>query len=395
LRAFTAIRSTGLRAEIEPVSAADFMRFLLHWQHVAGEQQLKGPEGLAAVVEQLDGYEVAAGAWEHEVLAARVADYEPDFIDRLCLSGRVAWGRLSPANGSGKAPLRSSPIALMLREQRGGAVARGRRAGGGRAERGGRGVYEALRSRGASFFHEIVSGTGQLRTQAERSLGELAGLGLVTADSFGGLRALLAPSEKHKRRARRRRTAYEVDTAGRWALLKADPAPDDGKRAEEIARALLRRYGVVFRALLARESRLPTWRELAAVYRRLEARGEIRGGRFVSGFGGEQFALADAVGRLRAVRKLDKSGELVALSGADPLNLVGIVTPESARGRDHSEPGALSRRPRDRRARRRRAPPPCAFRIRRRYPEDALLAPLERARLHAEKALRGGAQAPA
>jgi ATP-dependent helicase Lhr and Lhr-like helicase len=195
-----------------------------------------------------------------------------------------------------------------------------------------RAVYEALRMRGASFFHEIVAATGQLRTQAERSLGELAGSGLVTADSFGGLRALLAPSEKHKRRSRHRRIASEVDAAGRWALLTGEAAGEDGRRAEEIARALLRRYGVVFRALLARESRLPTWRELAQVYRRLEARGEIRGGRFVSGFGGEQFALADAVGRLRAVRKLDKSGELVALSGADPLNLVGILTPDARVG---------------------------------------------------------------
>ena len=320
-----------LRAEIEPVSAADFMRFLLHWQHVAGEQQLKGPEGLAAVVEQLDGYEVAAGAWEHEVLAARVADYEPDLIDRLCLSGRVAWGRLSPANGTGKAPLRSSPIALMLREHAGLWRAAAEPEAGELGSEA-RAVYEALRSHGASFFHEIVSVTGQLRSQAERSLGELAGLGLVTADSFGGLRALLAPSEKHKRRSRRRRPAYEVDTAGRWAILRGDATADDAKRVEEISRALLRRYGVVFRALLVRESRLPTWRELAAVYRRLEARGEIRGGRFVSGFGGEQFALSDAVGRLRAVRKLEKSGELVALSGADPLNLVGIVTPQARVG---------------------------------------------------------------
>ena len=316
-----------LRAEIEPVSAADFMRFLLYWQHVAGETQVKGVEGLAAVIGQLDGYEVQAGAWEHEVLAARVQDYEPDFIDRLCLSGRVAWGRLSPANGSGKAPLRSSPIALMLREHAGLWRAAAEPEAGDLSSEASA-VYEALRSRGASFFHEIVSATGQLRTQAERSLGELAGSGVVTADSFGGLRALLAPSDKHKRRSRRR-PAYEVDTAGRWALLRGDAAADGGKRVEEIARALLRRYGVVFRALLARESRLPTWRELAAVYRRLEARGEIRGGRFVSGFGGEQFALADAVGRLRAVRKLDKGGELVALSGADPLNLVGIVTPEA------------------------------------------------------------------
>jgi ATP-dependent Lhr-like helicase len=261
------------------------------------------------------------------VLAARVQDYEPDFIDRLCLSGRVAWGRLSPANGSGKAPLRSSPIALMLRERAGlWRAAAGPEAADLSSEASA--AYEALRSRGALFFHELVSATGQLRTQAERSLGELAGVGLVTADSFGGLRALLAPSDKHKRRSRHRRPAYDVDTAGRWALLRGDTV-EDGRRAEQIARALLKRYGVVFRALLARESRLPTWRELAQVYRRLEARGEIRGGRFVSGFGGEQFALADAVGRLRAVRKLDRSGELVALSGADPLNLAGILTPDA------------------------------------------------------------------
>ncbi len=317
-----------LRAEIEPVSAADFMRFLLHWQHAAGETRVKGVEGLAAVIGQLDGYEVPAGAWEHEVLAARVEDYEPDFIDRLCLSGRVAWGRLSPANGSGKAPLRSSPIAMMLREH-----AEVWRAAAepetGELSSEASAVYDTLRSRGASFFHELAAAIGLLPAQLERSLGELAGSGLVTADSFGGLRALLAPSEKHKRRSRRRRRAYEVDTAGRWSLLRGDAAADDGKRVEQIARALLSRYGVVFRALLARESRPPTWRELATVYRRLEARGEIRGGRFVSGFGGEQFALADAVGRLRSVRKLEKSGELIALSGADPLNLVGIVTPDA------------------------------------------------------------------
>jgi ATP-dependent Lhr-like helicase len=317
-----------LRAEIEPVSAADFMRFLVHWQHAAGETRVKGAEGLAAVIEQLDGFELPAGAWEQDVLAARVQDYEPDFIDRLCLSGRVAWGRITPALGTGKAPLRSSPIALMPREH----AALWRAAAepeGGDASSEARAVYDALRARGASFFHELVAGTGLLRTQVERALGELAGAGLVTADSFSGLRALLAPSDKHRKRSRRRGMGSEVDTAGRWALLLGGDAIDEGKRMESIARTLLHRYGVVFRALLAREPRLPTWRELAAVYRRLEARGEIRGGRFVSGFGGEQFALADAVGRLRAVRKQDWNGELVALSAADPLNLVGIVTPEA------------------------------------------------------------------
>jgi len=317
-----------LRAEIEPVGAADFMRFLLHWQHVAGEAQLSGVEGLAGAIEQLDGFEVQAGAWEQDVLTARVKDYDPGFIDRLCLSGRMAWGRITPPSGASKAPLRSSPIALMPREH----AALWRPAGepeAGELSSDARTVHDILASRGASFFHELSAATGLLRTQVERALGELAGAGLVTADSFSGLRALLAPSEKHKRRSRRRGSDVGVDTAGRWALLHGDAGTDEKTRIEALAWVLLRRYGVVFRALLAREPRLPAWRELAYVYRRLEARGEIRGGRFVSGFGGEQFALPDAVGRLRALRKQEQAGEFVALSAADPLNLVGIVTPEA------------------------------------------------------------------
>lgn len=330
-----------LRAEIEPVTAADFTRFLLHWQHVAADQQVRGTEGLAAVVEQLDGYELAAAAWENDILPARVADYGGEQIDALCLSGRVAWGRLAPMDGLGKAPLKSSPIALMKREH----AALWRVAAevdSAALTSAGRAVHDVLAARGALFFHELAGATRLLPTQVERALGELAGAGLVTADSFSGLRALLTPPEKRERLNRRRRTgAQGVDTAGRWALLRhpSPPTPlpegegssqfpsSPGKdRNEEIARALLKRYGVVFRALLARES-LPPWRELAMIYRRMEARGEIRGGRFVSGFGGEQFALPDAVGRLRAVRKQEKEGDLVVLSAADPLNLVGILTP--------------------------------------------------------------------
>ena len=321
-----------LRAEIEAVTAADFMRFLLHWQHVAPDQQMSGVEGLAAVVEQLDGYELAAAAWEHDVLPARVRDYTSSFIDMLCLSGRVAWGRMTPMDGAGKAPLKTSPIALMVREHAG----LWRIAAATDPEvltSQGRAVYEALLTRGASFFHELVAATGLLRTHVERALGELAGVGLVTADSFSGLRALLTPSEKRKDlsggRSSSRRSAYGVDTAGRWALLAGESDITGEARVEAIARGLLKRYGIVFRSLLSRESRLPTWRELVMVYRRLEARGEIRGGRFVGGFGGEQFALPDAVGRLRAVRKLEKSGELIVLSAADPLNLVGILTPDA------------------------------------------------------------------
>jgi ATP-dependent Lhr-like helicase len=324
-----------LRAEIEPVLAADFMRFLLHWQHVDPEDQVAGVDGLAAVIAQLDGYEVAADAWEKHVLPARVREYDASLIDTLCLSGRVAWGRLTPMETAGKAPLKSSPIALMLREHA--ALWRvAAEADTSLLTSEARAGLDALRSRGALFFHEIVTATRLLPTLVERALGELAGAGLVTADSFSGLRALLTPPEKRKSLSGRgagRASMYGVDTAGRWALLTRESVGGDSveapDRVEPIARALLARYGVVFRALLARESRLPPWRELVMVYRRLEARGEIRGGRFVSGFGGEQFAAPDAVGRLRAVRKQEKSGALVSLSGADPLNLVGILTPEA------------------------------------------------------------------
>ena len=299
-----------LRAEIEPVSAADFMRFLLHWQHVAGEDQVKGVEGLAAVIEQLEGFELAAAAWEHDVLPARVADYGAEQLDRLCLSGRVAWGRLTPGS---KAPLRTSPMALLLREH----------AAHWSVEKDvpdfsseAAAVREALQKRGASFFNELVNATRLLPAFVERGLAELAGAGIATADSFAGLRALLAQPDK-------RRTL--VETAGRWTLLVSERSDD----VEAVARTLLKRYGVVFRSMLQRESGLPPWRELVRVYRRMEARGEIRGGRFVAGFGGEQFAAPDAVGRLRAVRKMEAVDELVVLSAADPLNLAGILTPHA------------------------------------------------------------------
>jgi ATP-dependent Lhr-like helicase len=184
-------------------------------------------------------------------------------------------------------------------------------------------VREALAKRGASFFHEIVSATGLLPALVERALAELAGAGIATADSFAGLRALLAQREKRRKL---------VEAAGRWSLLATSVAPAEAaaeRNVEPIARALLKRYGVVFRSMLVRETQLPPWRDLVRVYRRLEARGEIRGGRFVSGFGGEQFAASDAVGRLRAIRKQERIGELVTVSATDPLNLVGILTPEA------------------------------------------------------------------
>jgi ATP-dependent Lhr-like helicase len=301
-----------LRSEIEPVAAADFMRFLAHWQHAAGEDRVRGTEGTLAIVAQLEGLELPAIAWEHDVLPARVADYGAEMIDQLCYSGRVMWGRLT--RGS-KAALRTSPIALMLRANvslpPGEGPGRGSDDAPLTAEA--TAVHEALAKRGASFFHEIVAATGLLPAFVERALAELAGAGLATADSFAGLRALLARQDK--RRAL-------IEAAGRWSLFSRDEASIDA-----VAPVLLKRYGIVFRSMLQRESNLPPWRDLVRVYRRLEARGEVRGGRFVAGFGGEQFAAPDAVGRLRAVRKSEKTGERIVLSAADPLNLVGILTP--------------------------------------------------------------------
>jgi len=300
-----------LRSEIEPVSAAEFLRFLTHWQHVAGEDRLRGAEGLAAAVEQLEGFEIAAAAWEHDVLPARVADYGAEQLDGLCVSGRVAWGRLTPG---ARAPLRTSPVALLLREHLGAWKTASQSID---LSSEAQAVRQTLEKRGASFFRELAAATGLLPAFLERALAELAGAGVVTADSFAGLRALLAAPEKRRGR---------VEQAGRWSLF--DSVSNEFS-IENVARTLLKRYGVVFRGVLQRESQLPPWRELVRVYRRLEARGEIRGGRFVAGFGGEQFAAPDAVGRLRAVRKLERPGELVLVSAADPLNLVGILTPDA------------------------------------------------------------------
>jgi ATP-dependent Lhr-like helicase len=335
-----------LRAEIQPVAPSEFMRFLFHWQHVEPDERVAGLEGLAAVVAQLDGFEIGAGAWEASALPVRVRDYAPELLDMLCLSGRIGWGRLAArggTNGTAAGPLRTSPVALFLRPNARHwleLAVRERPPLSGYAAQ----LLESLEQHGASFFHELVTASGLLPTQAEQALAELVASGLVTADSFAGMRALLTPSQKRAplghgyERRRRRTSAYSVETAGRWSALPVrlatDPpetpssrAPSDAVHAQAVA--LLRRWGVVYRRLLEREACTASWRELALVYRRMEARGEIRGGRFVSGFAGEQFALPEAVGRLRSVRKLPPSGRLLTISAADPLNLTGLITPEA------------------------------------------------------------------
>jgi ATP-dependent helicase Lhr and Lhr-like helicase len=321
-----------LRAEIEPVSAADFMRFLFAWQRVDPEYRVAGLEGLALLLGQLDGLELPAAAWETEVLSSRCEEYDPSLLDTLCLTGRVAWGRLTPPQRTGGAtgPIRSTSIALFLREHADSWISAGSATApqlSGYAER----VREVLEQRGASFFHELVARSGLLPTQVEQALAELAGTGLVTSDSFAGLRALVTPSSKRKplsgARRRHRTAPHGIETAGRWSLLGTSGSEPSKDRVELAARTLLRRYGVVYKRLLAREPGAPLWRELLMVYRRLEARGEIRGGRFVTGMSGEQFALPDAVGQLRSIRRLEGGGQLVGISAADPLNLTGMVTP--------------------------------------------------------------------
>ena len=330
-----------LRQEIEPVSSSDFVRFLLSWQKVTPDQQMEGPQSLLALIEQLEGFEAPAAAWEGEIFPSRLLEYNPGWLDALCLSGEVVWARLTPAatakNGAektrGSGPVRSTPIALLRRKDfalwnsafprpivEDLSFSSTTQV-----------VYDYLKGRGASFFNDIVEGTKLLRSQVEESLAELVAQGLVVSDSFTGLRALLTPSHRKTNAAARRKhrqPVYDMATAGRWSILERNSdGVVDPESAERIARILLKRYGVVFKRLLEREGVTIPWRVLLRIYHRLEARGEIRGGRFVAGISGEQFALPEAVGLVRSIRRAPKQETMISVSAADPLNLIGIITP--------------------------------------------------------------------
>jgi len=311
-----------LRKEIEAVNTSDYLRFLLSWQHAAPSARMEGPEGLAAIIEQLEGMEAGAAAWEADLLPVRMEGYDPTWLDQLCISGRVTWSRRTPPTGRASSPIRTSPIAFSRREHA--RTWRFRSLSDGPASGDAALALEMLQRSGASFFDDIVRETGLLPTRTEAALGELVSLGLVTADGFTGLRALLAPDPKRPRPGRRAVAAYSMEAAGRWTVLPNAPDEHD---VETVAWTLLRRWGVVFRRLLDREGDLPPWYSLLRVYRRLEAQGRIRGGRFVAGLAGEQYALPEAVTALRKARRQTKIGELVSISAADPLNLVGILTP--------------------------------------------------------------------
>ena len=327
------------RREVEPVTARDFIRFLLRWQHVTADTRREGSRGVLAVVEQLQGFELAAGAWEKAVFPARVTGYRREWLDEVCLDGGVAWGRLSvrgetdePPRRAG-APSRATPVTLTIRDDLPWLLRAAR--GEHRPAEPGPGstsdVLDALRQRGALFPPDLESLTGRLPSEVEEALWDGVARGLVTADGFRAVRTLFARRAMQNapgRRRLRRGSQLSSRTAGRWSLLPEPPAdcdPDD--LAEAVAEQLAARWGVVFRDLLTRENLAVPWREVLWALRRMEARGTICGGRFVHGFSGEQFAHPDAVGLLREVRKRPRTGETVTLSAADPLNLAGIVLP--------------------------------------------------------------------
>ena len=328
-----------LRREIEPVSPRDFVRFLFDWQRVSAATRMSGRDAVEAVLAQLQGFEAPAAVWEGELLSARIADYSPAWLDDLCSAGRVSWARLRPARveaGTAASPsVRQTPIVLLPRRELAmWSTLTAQRADDAPLSSRALRVVDCLRVRGASFFDELERGAHLLKTELEEALSELVARGRVTCDSYAGLRALLVPPSKREgsRGGRSRRAPmFGIQDAGRWSLTPrpAEDAPVpavDAETVEHAARSLLDRYGVVFWRLIEREaSWLPPWRDLLRVYRRWEARGEIRGGRFVSGMSGEQFALPDAIGALRKLRQRPDSGELVCVSAMDPLNLAGTV----------------------------------------------------------------------
>jgi ATP-dependent Lhr-like helicase len=323
---------------------------------------MQGSDALAAVLTQLEGFEAPAGAWETEIIPSRITEYDPEWLDEHCRAGRVIWTRLAargtarpatgvaahatvhaathaaePERGRGASPIRSTPITLLARRTVPMWSALTDQSDPPQLTSRAEAVAAFIREHGASFFDEIADHVGMLPVEVEDALAELVALGMVNSDSFAGLRVLLLPSGRRGRstsyaaRRKRRLALFGMADAGRWALVRR-PVPALSNRGddavEHIVRTLLRRWGVIFWKLLGREADwLPPWRDMLMCCRRLEARGEIRGGRFVAGFSGEQYATPEAVGLLRDVRRKPHAQQYVSLSAADPLNLIGIITP--------------------------------------------------------------------
>ena len=325
-----------LRKEIQSVTPAQFMNWQLRWQHVAPGTQLLGERGSLEAIRQVQGFEAPANSWERQILKRRIADYDPKVLDQLCLTGAVGWGRLSPhpatlepvTDGKRRViPTSVAPITFFVREESDWMIPRRDMA---EADTTGLSpdavaALQYLRQRGASFFADIVRGAARLKSEVETALWELVAAGLLTADGFDNLRALIDPKRRSGQGSGK--TSRPRHSAGRWSLLYSGEGHERSHALEATCWMLLRRYGIVFRELLTRETILPKWRELLITLRRLEDRGEVRGGRFVSNFLGEQFALPVAVESLRAMRNQQLCGEVITVSAADPLNLVGIIVP--------------------------------------------------------------------
>jgi ATP-dependent Lhr-like helicase len=347
------------RRHVDPANVADFVRFLACWQHVASGTQLEGRAGLLAVIEQLQGIEVAAGEWERHVLPARVVGYDPRWLDELCLAGEVAWGRLTPrvdrehatddstfasaGRRGSSTPSPATPLALVTRQDLTWMLAAVRSdreavepAAGAAAD-----ILSALRTQGACFRSQLAPASGRLDAEVDEGLWDLVARGIVTADAFSAVRSLLGARGRRPgvRRGVSRRAALGRQRAvtgsgvgeGRWSILPGADMIIDGSPnsppAEELAEAvawqLLARWGVVAWELWAHESYRVPWREVVRALRRLEARGQALGGRFVAGISGEQYASPDAASLLADVRRDTGRGEDVEVAGADPLNLTG------------------------------------------------------------------------
>jgi len=324
---------TRLRKEIEPVTAADYMRFLFSWHGVDSGDKPEGVEALRAVLDQMEGFEASAASWEGDLLSSRLKEYDHAWLDSLCLSGAVVWGRVSAPNGGNRksGPIKTTPVAIVKRAN----LRMWKRFSPSPEDaaenlsHGAAEVLNFLETSGASFFEDISSGVKRLKTEVENAIAELVVNGMIASDSYTGLRALLVSSKYRTAKGRRRRLRFDMEGAGRWSVIEKGDR-EEGKSREDVralAGTLLRRYGVLFRRLVDRESFAPSWRELVRELRLMELRGEVRGGRFVDGVWGEQFALPEAVARLRETRRNRKNGTLVSISAADPLNLTGIITP--------------------------------------------------------------------
>lgn len=320
-----------LRREIEPVTSSQFLRYLHRWQHVAPMSRLHGIDGTLHVIKQLEGYEIPAAAWEAQILPSRVANYRREYLDQLCYSGEVMWGRLSahPAldpseeNTRRVRPTKLAPISLFTRENADELIVRDEYRTEGLSHAA-IDVLEEIRKRGAPFFNDIVRGSRRLPSEVEDALWQLVAAGLVTADGFDALRSLI---DAKRRLGEKGRRARPRSSGGRWTLLDSSTAAIDPER---FARRLLDRWGVVFRDIAVRENLSPRWRDVLVALRRMEARGEIRGGRFVHGFVGEQFALPDAIDALRASRRSGDETPLTDVTAYDPLNLSSLIVPDGA-----------------------------------------------------------------